>query len=177
MQGTLLMYARYGARADASVLALLDGLSNEDRERDRGSYYGSLSEMARHVTGAVGYFMSLITASLPDGEAKAVLAAAGREPLPKGQLSVERWAEFKAAATKADATLVAFVEALTEAEAETPIRLDWYDGNPPSVPLSFFMHQLFTHGTHHRGQISQVLDEMKVEHDFSGVDVEFLPKG
>jgi uncharacterized damage-inducible protein DinB len=31
------------------------------------------------------------------------------------------------------------------------------------------------HETHHRGQISQLLDEMGIEHDFSGIDIEFLP--
>jgi uncharacterized damage-inducible protein DinB len=36
--------------------------------------------------------------------------------------------------------------------------------------------QLIAHGTHHRGQISQVLDELGIDNNYSGINVAFLPK-
>jgi uncharacterized damage-inducible protein DinB len=42
--------------------------------------------------------------------------------------------------------------------------------------LSFMISQLVVHGTHHRGQISQILDELKIDSDFSGINAAFLPK-
>ena len=51
-----------------------------------------------------------------------------------------------------------------------------YEGKPATVPLYFLAHQLFEHGTHHRGQVSQILDELGVEHDFCGIGIENLPR-
>jgi len=62
-------------------------------------------------------------------------------------------------------------EALSEADLKLPVKLDWYGGNPDSVPLSFLLSQLLVHNTHHRGQISQVLDELKIDNDFSGIGI------
>jgi uncharacterized damage-inducible protein DinB len=36
------------------------------------------------------------------------------------------------------------------------------------------LHNLGAHGTHHRGQISQILDELKIDNDYSGINVRFL---
>jgi uncharacterized damage-inducible protein DinB len=38
------------------------------------------------------------------------------------------------------------------------------------------LSQILTHGTHHRGQLSQVLDELKIDNNYSGINVAFLPK-
>jgi len=68
-----------------------------------------------------------------------------------------------------DAAYVAMTESLSEADLRLPVKLDWYGGDPGSVPLSFLLSQLLVHNTHHRGQISQVLDELKIDNDFSGI--------
>jgi uncharacterized damage-inducible protein DinB len=44
------------------------------------------------------------------------------------------------------------------------------------VPAFFLLNNLVAHGTHHRGQVSQILDELKIENDYSDVNVTFLPK-
>jgi uncharacterized damage-inducible protein DinB len=36
------------------------------------------------------------------------------------------------------------------------------------------LEQHVAHNTHHRGQISQILDSLKIENDFSGINVKFL---
>jgi uncharacterized damage-inducible protein DinB len=36
------------------------------------------------------------------------------------------------------------------------------------------LHNLSAHGTHHRGQISQILDELKIDNDYSGLNVQFV---
>jgi uncharacterized damage-inducible protein DinB len=38
------------------------------------------------------------------------------------------------------------------------------------------LYNLTAHGTHHRGQISQILDELKIDNDYSGINVQFLPE-
>jgi uncharacterized damage-inducible protein DinB len=65
-------------------------------------------------------------------------------------------------------------QVLTEQDFSRPIKLDWYGGNPESVPLSFMLSQLVLHNTHHRGQISQILDALKIDNDYSGIGIELL---
>lgn len=175
MQEMLLMYARYSRRANESVLALLDALSAEERNENRGSYYKSLSGLMSHVLGGTPYFHAMFRSALP-AKAKALEATEGLS-IPEGErLSEAEWEELKRAARIADQATIDFVSSLSDADLGCPIPLDWYGGKPASVPLHFLLNQLYAHGIHHRGQISQILDSMGVEHDFSGIDVEFLAR-
>jgi uncharacterized damage-inducible protein DinB len=173
MKEALLMYAHYTKRADASVVSLLEGLNAERREEDRKSYYGSLSGLARHVLGGTLYFHSMFRPVFP--EATAALKATEGLSVPKGRLTDTQWAEIAATFPRADEATVEFIQALGEDSLSRLVPIDWYEGKPGAVPFCFLAHQLWVHGTHHRGQISQILDEMGIEHDFSGIDIEFLP--
>jgi uncharacterized damage-inducible protein DinB len=174
MKEILLMYARHAKQTNASALALVDGLSNEAREEDRKSYYKSLSGLVRHVFDSTIYFHDLFRASFP-AAAKALAATAGLTA-PEGKLSEAQWKALKTALELADQAFVNLVQSLSEDDFVHPIELDWYDGKPSAVPFFFIAAQLFEHGTHHRGQISQILDELGVEHDFSGIAVDLLPR-
>jgi len=89
-------------------------------------------------------------------------------------LSESQWKELGAALEAVDAAYINMAGALTEAEMPLPVKIDWYGGNPASVPLSFMLSQLVVHNTHHRGQISQILDSLKIKNDYSGIGAEFL---
>ncbi len=52
--------------------------------------------------------------------------------------------------------------------------VEWFGGKPATVPLHYLLSTAWTHGVHHRGQISQILDEMGVDNNFSGIDVGLL---
>jgi uncharacterized damage-inducible protein DinB len=173
VKGILLLYARYTQRANQSVIALLDGLSIEERNKDRKSYYKSLSGLMSHSSG--GNCHGLFRAAVPS-LAKTLKATEGLEFLEAEKLSAEQWAELKRVVAIADKTTIDFIEAATEAELATIVKDSWFKDKPDGVPLCFLLHCFFVHGTHHRGQISQILDEMGIEHDFSGLDVEFLGK-
>lgn len=175
MKDVLLMYARYTQRANASVIALLDGLSALARNEDRKSYYKSLSGLSSHVAGSALYFQGLFRSASP--AAAKVLKTTEGIKIAEGSLDADEWTQLKKACALADQATIDLVEALSEEELAHQIKIDWYGGDPGSVPMCFLLHQLYVHGIHHRGQISQILDSMGVEHDFSGIDVEFLPKG
>lgn len=171
------MYARYNQAGNKAVCAILDKMSNDDREKDRGSYYGSLSGLFRHVFGGTRYFLGLFKETLA-GNAAASKAIASLDNVPspgEGQLSEGQWKEFCASLEKVDAAYLAVAEALTEADMALPVKVEWFGGNPPSVPLSFMLSQLLLHNTHHRGQMSQIFDSLKIDNDYSGIGIAFLP--
>ena len=170
-----LIYAKYNQAGNKAIFNILSALSNEEREKDRGSYYGSLSGLLRHVLGGTKFFLGMYKGALGDGAALKALSAADSVPFPaEGTLSESQWKELGAALEAVDAAYINMAETLTEADLSCPVKIDWYGGNPGSVPLSFMLSQLVVHNTHHRGQISQILDSLKIENDYSGIGAEFL---
>lgn len=172
MQTTLSMYARYGERADSAIVRIFDGLGLEIRNADRGAYYGSLHGLIGHVLGGTLYFHSLFRAShpgaFPASERIAALASS------EGSLDEAGWERMKLDLDEADRASVELAASLDDRGFSLPVKVDWYGGTPAEVPLHFLFNQMAVHGIHHRGQISQLLDELKVDHDFSGIDLEFL---
>jgi uncharacterized damage-inducible protein DinB len=175
-----LIYAKYNQAGNKAIYNILNSMSNEEREKDRGSYYGSLSGLMRHVLGGTKFFLGMYKGALADGAhtdsaALKAVSAADSVPFPaEGALSESQWKELGSALEAVDAAYINMAQALTEAELSRPVKIDWYGGNPDSVPLSFMLSQLVVHNTHHRGQISQILDSLKIENDYSGIGAEFL---
>ncbi len=175
MKDLMLMYAKYTQKADASVIALLDGLSEEARNEDRKSYYKSLSGLASHAFGAVSFFHEVLRKALP--AASSALKATEGLMAPKGDsLSADQWSELKKIAAVSDQATVDYVAGLADSDFLQPVKVDWFRGKPEAVPLYYLLSIIISHGIHHRGQISQILDEMGIENNFSMLDVEFLPK-
>ena len=170
------MYARYNQAGNKKIYGILEKMSNEEREKDRGSYYGSLSGLLRHTLGGTWFFLDMFKPALA-GNAAALKAVDALPPMPppEGPLNEAQWKELGGTLEAVDAAYTAMAEALSEADLRLPVKLEWYGGNPDSVPLSFMLGQLLVHNTHHRGQISQILDSLKIDNDFSGIDIEFLP--
>jgi uncharacterized damage-inducible protein DinB len=175
MDKTLVMYARYTQRANADVIALLDKLSIEELNKDRKSYYKSLSGLMTHVMGGTTYFFGLFRSAAP-AAAQALKPAEGLSSTESDTLSAAQWSEFKRVAAICDKVMIDFIEAASDAELAASVKIDWFGGDPDSVPLPYLLHCYFVHGIHHRGQISQLLDSMGIEHDFSGLELEFFPR-
>ena len=180
MKELFLTFAQYNREADKTIASILGKLSAEERNKERGSYYKSLTGLAAHVMGG-GVFLLGMTKSAVTQNAGALTAleALGKVSVPKGdplQLNEAQWRQFEADWGTADDAMVNFVTALKEEDLKAPMKIEWYGGNPPTVPLFFMLSQILAHGTHHRGQLSQVLDELKIDNNYSGINVAFLPK-
>jgi uncharacterized damage-inducible protein DinB len=171
-----LMYAKYNQAGNKTIFDLLNKMSNEEREKDRASFYGSLSGLYRHLAGGTRFFLGLYKTALAGNAAasKAISAIESLPAIPKDALTEVQWKELGEATAKIDEAYIKVAEALSEGDMALPVKIEWYGGNPASVPLSFMLSQLLVHNTHHRGQISQILDSLKIENDFSGIDVAFI---
>jgi uncharacterized damage-inducible protein DinB len=177
MKNLFVTFAQYNEDADKAVTGILDKLSNADREKNRKSYYGSLSGIYRHLLGGTFFFLGTLKEAVPkNAAAQKALAPLAKIELFKGKLTEDQWKKTSSAIKAVDKAYVNFVEALSDKDLEAPLKLGWYKGKPPAVPLSFMLQQLTAHGTHHRGQISQILDSLKIDNDYSGINVKFLPK-
>jgi uncharacterized damage-inducible protein DinB len=173
-----IIFARHNAEANEKIISIVGKCSPEEREKERGSYYGSLSGLLSHILGGVCFFGGLFGKALEENAAaKRALADLAAIRLPAHspvKLDEKQWQSLAADIRAADKAYIALTEALTDGDLDAPVALDWYGGKPATVPLSFMLQQLVSHNIHHRGQISQILDELKIENDYSGINVAFL---
>jgi uncharacterized damage-inducible protein DinB len=174
MRKLLLINAKFNQEADKAVYTLLSGLSNEEREKDRGNYFHSLSGIALHVLGGALSFHGLFRSALGDIPAAKALSYPAIT-LPKEGATEADWKQAGSYFDVVDEATVQFASALRDTDLERPIKVDWFGGNPASAPLYFMFNHFITHGTHHRGEISQILDSLHIENDYSGVNIAFLP--
>ncbi|MDR2740659.1 MAG: DinB family protein [Treponema sp.] len=175
MKEVFLIFARYNREANQTIVSILKELSHEEREKDRGSFYKSLSGLLAHILGGTRFFLGIFKAAVPhNATAVQALSQIDKIAVPEGKLSETQWKQLVDDLAAVDDAFVNFVTALTDADIKAPVKLDWYGGNPASVPLSFMLQQLAAHGTHHRGQISQILDSLTIANDYSGINEAFL---
>jgi uncharacterized damage-inducible protein DinB len=175
MKETFAMFAQYNKEANKTIFSILDKLSNDEREKDRGSFYGSLSGLFRHLLSATFFFLRIFKGALAEKTAalKTLETLSGIK-LPKDTLNAEQWKSLESSLDTIDSVFINLLDALSEADLSLTLKIEWYCGK--EVPVSFLLSQLVMHGTHHRGQISQILDELKIDNDYSGINVAFLPK-
>ncbi|MDR2516927.1 MAG: DinB family protein [Spirochaetaceae bacterium] len=174
MKNVFLVQARYNKATDKTVYDILSGLSNDEREKDRGGYFKSLSQTFRHYIGSAGFFHGALQSAV-NGNAAARKALSYEAPkLPDGPLSEAQWKTLAGYLNTVNDAFIQFVEALRPEDFAISITF----GPPawPPVPLYFLLMMIHSHAIHHRGQISEMLDEMKVENNWSGMNPDFLPK-
>ena len=178
MKEIFLNFARANEESDKAIISILDKMSNEDREKSRKSYYNSLSGLARHILGGTTYFLGLFKDSVSNNvKAMKALNSLAKVTLPEAKkLGEEDWKNVCAAFKTVDKAYIDFVAALDDEDFNAAVKVEWYKGKPAEVPLFFMLQQLVSHGIHHRGQISQILDSLKIDNDYSGISVKFLGK-
>lgn len=171
MTSIFTVFARQNQAADKTVTEILNTISNDEREKDRGSYYKSLSALLRHIAGGTLHFLFMFKDMLNNNPAALkALASVSDVKLPEGELTPAQWKETAESVAKIDQAYVDLTLALKE--NETSVEGKWFSG--AMVTLAYMLESLIAHGLHHRGQISQLLDEMKIDNNYSGIDLSFL---
>lgn len=153
---------------DATVMRILATMSLADVNADRGGYYKSAGATMSHHLGGITYFAGLLKDALPSQASRIDAILANKEI--EGELDAKSLSALAQALESADANMLAFVESLSPEDLEKPVKFNWYP-DTPTMPVAFFLHQTILHGVHHRGQVSQMLDELKVDNDFSGMSL------
>ncbi|MDR0540203.1 MAG: DinB family protein [Spirochaetaceae bacterium] len=175
LQESFLIFAKHNAESNAAVAALLDKLSTEEREKERGSFYHSLSNLLLHIIGGT-VFLCETTKSVLSKNNAAVKALDTLAAVPKfseerdgTSFTDARWQELKKALDTTDKAYCAFVQALGGDDLQAQADVAFLKWDKPTVPVAFMLQQIVTHNEHHRGQISQILDELKIDNNYSGI--------
>lgn len=167
MNEILVACARYNKAVNAALSAILLDLPDSVLDEDQGTFFKTIRAAFEHLVGAEinwlkrypGYFPSKALAG------KALLAEdadATKARLGKGIK------ELVAACAEADDLFVAFAEELDEAKLATRVKYKTYRGDELERSFWNLVFHVFNHGTHHRGEISALLDRKGIKNDYSG---------
>ena len=132
----------YNQWADEKILAAIDGMSEEELGRKAEAYFGTLARNLRHTLFAQRVW----------------LARWKGEPMPPLDESLAgRWREAFAAT---HAAFRAYVESLSEADAERMVKWTDFKGNAREGRLDQLVTHLVNHGTQHRAETGLLLERV-----------------
>ena len=142
------LMARYNRWQNENLYGVADTLSDDERRRERGAFFGSIHATLNHLLWGDRTWMNRFagTPRPPDG-------------IPHVSLH-EHWEDLKRERAAFDATIIAWSDSLDPAWLEGD--LTWYSGNAKrdiTRPKALLLTQFFNHQTHHRGQVHCLLTQ------------------
>jgi uncharacterized damage-inducible protein DinB len=160
--------ARYNRAANDALAGFLDKLAPGELAKGRGSYFGSIQGILDHTIMCDINWLRRFRILFPESE-----------PLTRPRLSPpgHAWAvfsfpdfsEFKAERAKVDAIFEDFFATADTSRFGGILSYSDSHGIPRRYYFRDAADHVFNHQTHHRGQISQILDELGIAHDFSNL--------
>jgi uncharacterized damage-inducible protein DinB len=164
MKEYLVHLIKYNQSANNQVIRLLSELDESERTLDRKSYYKSLHGLLDHIAGGALFFQRAIKASYP--EVGGLDHKYFERKTEHGKINFPSFTELKTAIETLDSSFVKMVESLNDEDLKKTVTITHIN---KEFSLGVFIMQYANHGTHHRGQISQILDEMGIDNNFSNI--------
>ena len=168
MKELFVLLARYNQYADGKVFSILQSLPEESLNKDEGSYFTSLMGLLNHNLVATLLWLNRFRRSSHSFPALANPVLDFNRPDP-GKLLHPSLNELRKRQEDVNHVLLDFAGDLTDAVLAQEIVYTDPKGNEARRIIWQGLLHLFNHQTHHRGQISQILDAQKIEHDYSGI--------
>ncbi len=168
MKDLFVLLARYNEHANNKLFDCLEGSPETIVTCEAGSYFGSILGLLNHVMIADLGWLNQFRSMQPRFDALADGALDFRPPSP-GKLLISDYASFVERRRRVDRVYLAFTDELSDERLREVVVRTNPRGETLNRALWQQLIQLFNHQTHHRGQISQILDASGVKHDFSNV--------
>ena len=141
------LMSRYNTWQNASLVTAADGLTDEDRWKDRGAFFRSIAATLNHL-----YWADALILERLKGNARP------EDTIRHSLTSPSDWADFKALRSQRNAEIEEWSARLRDADLDG--MLVWYPGDGLTLiekPKALCVLQLFNHQTHHRGQVHAML--------------------
>ena len=141
--------ARYNSLMNGRLYEAASRLSDDERRRDRGAFWGSIHGTFNHLIWADRMWMSRFE---PAKWPKPVVVQKDSATL------IAHFAELTAARKDADAMIEDWAGRVGEEWLSSDLK--WFSGSAGAemqMPTSFLVAHFFNHQTHHRGQAHTLL--------------------
>jgi uncharacterized damage-inducible protein DinB len=166
LKQTFLNLARYNERVNREMYAVLSALTGRARRQEAGSWFGSIHGILNHIIICDFNWLKRYRALSPESP---VLTDPRLDP---PGLSWEHDLHDSFAGLRGDRAIVderigAWFEAFPAERYDEDFEYQDSVGTLRQAKAGAAFEFLFLHQTHHRGQISQILDSMGLAHSFA----------
>lgn len=138
--GQLRKLVAYNQWANEKILRAIDGMTAEELAQPVDAYVGSVAKNLQHILVATRIWLARWKGQTPPTLSEPITA-------PWADAYAVTHAEFRA-----------FVEPLTDADADRVVPYKDSRGNPFAVPLDQLITHVVNHGTHHRAETGMLLE-------------------
>ena len=157
--------ARYNRWQNENLYGVADRLTDEERRRERGAFFGSIHKTLSHLLWADQIWMSRFTdVPRPDGRHRGI----GRRSIRTGTALKSKRADF-------DGAIIDWADAIDPAWLAG--EQTYYSGaieREVTKPRWVLVTHMFNHQTHHRGQVHCMLTQAGGKP--SDTDLPFMPE-
>jgi uncharacterized damage-inducible protein DinB len=162
------LLSKYNAQTNAEMMGILEKLSAEQITADARSFYGSILGLLNHILVVDVMWLKRFCKQFPELETI-------KPKLP--EFTMKGWKEIiwpsfvvlQPIRTAIDEAIQKIFELLSEKQYDSVIEYKSWDGKDMQKTAWLVFIHLFNHQTHHRGQISLILDQSSVDNDYSGM--------
>jgi uncharacterized damage-inducible protein DinB len=142
--------ARYNRGQNQNLYGVADGLSDGERRRERGAFFGSIHKTLSHLLWGDRIWMSRFTPEVPVPEGG----------IPGSVSLYPDWEALKRGRGDTDATMIAWADRLDPDWLAAD--LTWFSrgaNRELTQPKWLLVTHMFNHQTHHRGQVHCMLTQ------------------
>jgi uncharacterized damage-inducible protein DinB len=168
MKEILSVMARVNADADRKLYEVLASTPSDLIERPTGGYFQSILGSLNHVLVSELSWLGRLRGSKL-GTAALQTPVLDFEHPGFGKPLITDFAALRKRQEQVDEVFRSYLDELDEKSLQAEVEQKDRQGVVRRQQVGHVLVHLLNHATHHRGQISQVLDENGIENDFSGI--------
>jgi uncharacterized damage-inducible protein DinB len=165
MKELLTLYAKYNYQTNQEIKKIISALDEETLSKDRKTYYGSIQGLVGHIILGSWHYLHAVN-MLTGGKYCYNLPALEEV---NNSLKTSKGESVKYLDVLAG-IFMETSESITHEYLYTRkkgVRI--YNGRIIDISVWEYFLQHMTHQVHHQGQLSQLLDELQVEHEFGNI--------
>ena len=169
MKNVFQAFAKYNGSVNESITELLKPLKKEQIMMKTKAYYPSIFETAVHIFVADINWLRRYRDTFKENKALNNSNLLSMEQKTWREELESDYTKLFRSRKQVDDLITQFVNELDESKIDTVIKYKNYKGETVEKEAWKTLLHWFNHQTHHRGQISVLLDMVGVDHDFSGM--------